>query len=65
MVSKISIFASAHRPENWMQFYNSIGNNDVTFEVVFVGRFIRNKIFEHFSNDRILLESQEPKSIWI
>ena len=33
----ISIFASAHRPQNWMAMYRSIGINDIEFEVVFVG----------------------------
>jgi len=33
----ISIFASAHRPPNWLELYNSIGNNNITFELVFVG----------------------------
>ena len=34
---KISIFASAHRPQNWMNLYKSIGDNQVDFELVFVG----------------------------
>jgi hypothetical protein len=33
----ISIFASAHRPQNWMDLYKSIGQNDIEFELVFVG----------------------------
>lgn len=33
----ISIFAAAIRPECWMDFYNSIGENETPFEVVFVG----------------------------
>lgn len=33
----ISIFASAHRPRNWMDLYRSIGDNDVEFEMLFVG----------------------------
>jgi hypothetical protein len=33
----ISIYASAHRPHNWMDLYRSIGHNDVSFEIVFVG----------------------------
>lgn len=33
----ISIYATAHRPENWMDLYRSIGDNDVSFEIVFVG----------------------------
>jgi len=37
MRPKISIFASAHRPQNWMDLYKSIGENDVEFELVFVG----------------------------
>lgn len=34
---QISIFGSAHRPQNWMGLYESIGDNDVEFEIVFVG----------------------------
>ena len=37
MNPKISIFATAHRPQNWMDLYKSIGENDVEFELVFVG----------------------------
>jgi hypothetical protein len=37
MNPKISIFATAHRPQNWMDLYESIGENDVEFELVFVG----------------------------
>jgi hypothetical protein len=37
MNPKIGIFASAHRPQNWMDLYKSIGENDVEFELVFVG----------------------------
>ena len=34
---KISICGSAYRPQNWMALYNSIGYNDIDFEIVFVG----------------------------
>ncbi len=37
MNPKISIFAPAHRPQNWMGLYKNIGENDVEFELVFVG----------------------------
>ena len=37
MNPKISIIAPAHRPQNWMDLYKSIGENDVEFELVFVG----------------------------
>ena len=37
MNPKISIIAPAHRPQNWMNLYKSIGENDVEFELVFVG----------------------------
>lgn len=33
----VSILASASRPENWMVLYDSIGENDVAFELIFVG----------------------------
>ncbi len=34
---EISIFGSAHRPKNWMSLYESIRNNDISFEIIFVG----------------------------
>ena len=34
---EISIFASAHRPQNWMELYKSIGDNNISFEIIFVG----------------------------
>jgi hypothetical protein len=34
---EISIYGSAHRPQNWMDLYRSIGDNDISFEVIFVG----------------------------
>lgn len=34
---QISIFGSVHRPQYWANLYNSIGYNDVTFEIIFVG----------------------------
>ncbi len=37
MDPKIAICSSAHRPQNWMALYKSIGDNDVEFELVFVG----------------------------
>jgi len=37
MNPKIGIVASAHRPQNWMNLYKSIGDNEVDFELVFVG----------------------------
>lgn len=37
MIPSISIYSSAHRPQNWMDLYESIGDNDVSFEIVFVG----------------------------
>ena len=37
MNPKISIIAPAHRPQNWMDLYKSIGKNDVEFELIFVG----------------------------
>jgi len=37
MNPKISIFSSAFRPQYWMDLYKSIGENDVEFELVFVG----------------------------
>jgi hypothetical protein len=33
----ISLFGSSYRPENWMNLYRSIGENDVRFEIIFVG----------------------------
>lgn len=37
MNPKIGIVASAHRPQNWMNLYKSIGDNKIDFELVFVG----------------------------
>ena len=34
---KISLIASASRPENWSGLYESIGDNETSFELVFVG----------------------------
>lgn len=33
----ISLCGSSYRPENWMALYKSIGDNDVSFEIIFVG----------------------------
>ena len=33
----ISIYGSAYRPDLWMRFYDSIGSNNISFEVIFVG----------------------------
>jgi len=37
MNPKIDIVAPAHRPQNWMSLYDSIGDNQVDFELIFVG----------------------------
>ncbi|MCU0666047.1 MAG: hypothetical protein MUF05_03020 [Candidatus Omnitrophica bacterium] len=37
MNPKISIISSAHRPQNWMNLHKSIGDNQIDFELVFVG----------------------------
>lgn len=37
MRRKISIYGSAARPQHWIALYNSIGENDVDFEIVFAG----------------------------
>lgn len=37
MNPKIGIVATAYRPQNWMSLYKSIGDNQVDFELVFVG----------------------------
>jgi GT2 family glycosyltransferase len=34
---EISIVGTAARPNNWLELYSSLGNNDVSFEIVFVG----------------------------
>lgn len=36
-IPEISIIAPARRPSHWMNVYNNIGHNDVTFEMIFVG----------------------------
>lgn len=37
MIPRISIYGPAHRPQNWLDFYRSLGANDISFEIVFVG----------------------------
>lgn len=37
MKPDISIYGSAYRPELWMRFYDSIGKNDISFEIIFAG----------------------------
>lgn len=34
---EISLFGSVHRPHLWMDLYRSIGDNSISFEIVFVG----------------------------
>jgi len=34
---KISFVATAFRPNNWMETYNNINQNDISFEMIFVG----------------------------
>lgn len=34
---KISLFGTAHRPQNWLDLYRSIGDNGIEFEIIFVG----------------------------
>lgn len=43
----ISIFASAHRPQNWLDLYHSIGENEVEFEIVFAGPSPPNFVLPH------------------
>lgn len=33
----ITIYATAYRPENWMEVYGSVGENDVSWDMIFVG----------------------------
>jgi hypothetical protein len=33
----ISLYGPANRPQYWMDLYRSIGDNDVSFEIIFVG----------------------------
>lgn len=37
MKPNISIYGTAHRPENWMEVIESIGENEVNWDMVFVG----------------------------
>ncbi|MFH1309190.1 MAG: hypothetical protein ABIH85_00760 [Candidatus Omnitrophota bacterium] len=37
MNPKIGIVASAHRPKYWMSLYESLGKNNIEFELIFVG----------------------------
>jgi len=58
MIPGISIYGSAHRPQNWMDLYESIGDNDVSFEVVFVGP--NEPDFELPSNFRFIRSYTKP-----
>ena len=33
----ISVYGSAYRPQNWVGLYNTLIDNDISFEIVFVG----------------------------
>ena len=55
---EISIFAPAHRPQNWMDFYRSIGDNDISFEIIFVGP--NEPDFELPSNFRFIKSYTKP-----
>lgn len=37
LTPKISLYASAARPQNWLKLYESIKSNECKFEIVFVG----------------------------
>jgi len=36
-INKISICATAYRPQNWLRLYKSLGQNLIDFELIFVG----------------------------
>lgn len=55
---EISIFAPAHRPQNWMDLYRSIGDNNINFEVIFVGP--NNPDFELPSNFKFIKSYTKP-----
>ena len=55
---EISIYGSAHRPQNWMDLYRSIGDNNVSFEVIFVGP--NNPDFELPSNFKFIKSYTKP-----
>ena len=55
---EISIFGSAHRPKNWMDLYKSIGENHVSFEIIFVGP--NEPDFELPSNFRFIKSYTKP-----
>lgn len=55
---EISICGSAHRPQNWMDLYRSIGDNNINFEVIFVGP--NNPEFELPSNFKFIKSDTKP-----
>ena len=55
---RISLFGSAHRPQNWLDLYRSIGQNAVEFEIVFVGP--REPNFELPDNFRFIQSHVKP-----
>lgn len=59
---KISIYASAAKPNHWMDLYNSIGENDIDFEIVFVGPNKPN--FPLPDNFRFIQSFVKPSQSW-
>ena len=62
MIPSISLFSSSFRPQNWMDLYESIGDNDVSFEVVFVGP--NEPDFKLPSNIRFIKSYTKPAQCW-
>jgi hypothetical protein len=58
----ISIYASAVRTDRWMDLYNSIGENEVPFELVFVGP--KAPDFTLPDNFRFIKSDAKPSQCW-
>ena len=54
----ISIIGTAARPENWLSLYRSLGSDDVSFEIVFVGP--NEPDYELPSNFRFIKSNVKP-----
>jgi len=61
-IPTISVICSASRPENWMGLYESIGENDVSIELVFVGP--NRPTYDLPDNFRFIQSNVKPAQCW-
>ena len=57
-IPQISMYTTSHRPQYWMEMYNSIGDNDTSFELIFVGP--HEPDFKLPENSRFIRSSVKP-----